>query len=77
MAENNPMLLAVMMVGIGGFALVGGIMNWNWYMNHRKAHFMTKLLGQNGARLFYIILGSVAFVAGLLLATGVIGPNGG
>jgi hypothetical protein len=52
----------IVLVGIiavmGGFSLAGAIANWDWFMESRKAAFIVKILGRNGARIFYGILGA-------------------
>lgn len=49
----------------GIFCIVCAAMNWDWFMNSRKARFMCNLLGRNGARIFYAILGAVITVMGV------------
>ena len=41
----------------GLFAVLGGALNWNFFMESRKAAFFVKIFGRTGARIFYIILG--------------------
>jgi hypothetical protein len=60
----------LLIIGVGLFAMLGGIMDCEWFMSHRKAAFLAMLLGRNGTRIFYIILGAVLMSVGLLLATG-------
>ena len=47
--------LFVIVAGI--LSLCGAIVNWEWYMNHRKARFLVRILGRGGARVFYGVLG--------------------
>ncbi|EAZ92987.1 immunity 17 family protein [Crocosphaera chwakensis] len=56
----------------GLFSLCGAIFNWNWYMNHRKARFIVKILGRAGARIFYGVLGLGFIILGSLLLLDVI-----
>ena len=56
------------MVGIGSiliglFTLAGAYFNWDWFMGHWKSRIFVKILGDNGARLFYIVFGVV--IAGM------------
>jgi hypothetical protein len=44
---------------VGLFALVAAILDWAWFMNHRKAQALVSILGHTGARIFYGILGAV------------------
>ena len=55
----------------GIFCIVCAAMDWDWFMNHRKARFMCNLLGRKGARMFYAALGTIITglgVAGFLYA---------
>ncbi|MGK7878734.1 MAG: immunity 17 family protein [Crocosphaera sp.] len=56
----------------GVFSLCGAILNWDWYMNHRKARFLVKILGRGGARVFYGVLGLGLIILGGLLLFGFI-----
>ena len=62
--------LALLLVLGGLFAVAGGVFDWEWFMGHRKARVFVKLLGRNGARIFYCILGSVVAVLGVLITFG-------
>jgi hypothetical protein len=42
---------------VGIFSMAGGFLNWDWFMNDYKARIFVKLLGRDGARIFYILLG--------------------
>ena len=59
-------------VAIGAFAICGAVLDGDWFMNNRRARLFVRLLGRNGARLFYTLLGSCLLVLGLLLALGII-----
>ena len=52
--------------------MCGAALDWGWFMNHRKAQFFVRLLGRNGTRVFYGILGTALVVVGVLLAMGII-----
>jgi len=48
----------VILILVGLFSFVGGIMDWDWFMNNRRAVFMARILGgRRNARIFYVILG--------------------
>ena len=66
----NP--FALLFIGVGAFAILGAICNWDWFMNARKARSVVKLLTRNGARIFYGILGLALVVLGVLGAVGII-----
>ena len=50
----------------GLLCIVSAIFDWDWFMNHHKAQFVCTKLGRNRARVFYVILGVVLFVLGIL-----------
>ncbi|MEM9818618.1 MAG: immunity 17 family protein [Cyanobacteria bacterium P01_A01_bin.123] len=62
----------LILVAVGLFSAAGDILNWEWFMNHRKARFMCAILTRTGARIFYVILGLGIAVAGALLTLGII-----
>ena len=64
--------LGLLFIGIGLFAAVAAAFDWDWYMNSRKARWMVNLIGRNGARLLYIVLGGALVVAGSLELFGMI-----
>ncbi len=72
--KSNPMSLFFIIAGL--FALCAGLFNWDFFLNARKARAFVSLLGRNGARVFYGLLGATMVVLGCLLAAGIIaGPN--
>jgi predicted small integral membrane protein len=66
----NP--FGLIFIAMGSFVLIGAIGNWEWFMNHRKAKLVVKILTRKGARIFYGILGSVLIAFGVLILTSVI-----
>lgn len=59
--------MSVLLILIGLFTMAGGAFNWNWYMEHRKARFVSSLMGRNGARIFYVVFGFGMTVFGAVL----------
>lgn len=57
---------------VGLFSMAGAILDWDWFMNSRKARFMVRILTRQGARIFYSFLGLTLFILGLLGTIGVI-----
>lgn len=55
--ENREIMLVIVGFLGGAFSLAGAIFNWDWFMNSRRARFFAKILGLNGARIFYAGLG--------------------
>ncbi|MBA3868352.1 MAG: immunity 17 family protein [Anaerolineae bacterium] len=47
----------LLMIVIGLFSIVAGILDWDWFMNNWRARFFVNVFGRNGARAFYIGLG--------------------
>lgn len=66
----NP--VGFVLVAAGLFSVCGGAMNWGFFMRSRKAQGMVRLMGETGARGFYIVLGLVITVLGGLIAAGVV-----
>jgi hypothetical protein len=64
---------AFLILLIGLFAICGGAFNWDWFMEHRKAAFITLLFGgRTGARIFYIVLGLLLVLGGFLMMSGML-----
>lgn len=66
----NPVGLIVGAAGI--FAICGAAFNWEWFMGHRKAMLVVKILGRTGARILYGLLGAVLVLLSVLLTMGII-----
>lgn len=60
----------LLIVACGLFSICGAFFNWDWFMNHRKARFLSNLLGRQGARLFYGALGTALVVLGGAITSG-------
>ncbi|MDD3149170.1 MAG: immunity 17 family protein [Candidatus Riflebacteria bacterium] len=59
----------------GMFAIFAGVFtifcaasDFDWFMNNHKARFFVNILGRNGARVFYGILGLIMILLGAFLA---------
>ncbi len=50
-------MIAWILLVSGAFSALGGVMNWEWFMNNRRARLVVRLLGRSGARGFYVLLG--------------------
>ncbi len=59
------------LIGAGAFSVFCSIKDYDWFMEHRKARLLVKLLKRNGARIFYTLLGAGLIVFGGLIAAGV------
>ena len=60
----------LLIIGAGLFSIAGGVFAWPWFMNHRKARFFVNLLGENGARGLYIVLGAIICFCGIMVMAG-------
>ncbi len=53
------------LVGIGAFSIAGAAGDWDFFMEHRKARLVAAIVGRDGARVFYGLLGTGLAVAGV------------
>lgn len=67
----NP--AGLVLAAIGLFSFAGGLCNWHWFMNARKARALVRMIGPGAARVFYMLLGLVIAVYGVLLTVGTVG----
>ncbi len=54
----------------GLFSLIASILNWDFFFNARRSKWLVNIIGRNGARIFYGILGIVLIIVGLLSIVG-------
>ncbi|MCQ2468258.1 MAG: Imm17 family immunity protein [Ruminococcus sp.] len=67
------MLWGLLCIAAGIFCFMGAYRQWGFYVNDGKYRFMAKMIGEGGARLFYMGFGVLIIVLGLLFMVGVIG----
>ncbi|MEO2204991.1 immunity 17 family protein [Paenibacillus pabuli] len=65
--QDQPVLLALVAIIAGIFSMVGGMKNWDWFMNTFQAGIFVKTIGRQAARVVYSILGVVLIAIGVLL----------
>jgi hypothetical protein len=53
----------------GAFAVVAAWRDWDWFMEGRKARVWVQLLGRNGARVLYALIGAGLLVLAVHLGT--------
>ena len=70
----NP--LGLVLVAAGLFSICGAVFDWDWFINSYKARLFVALLGRNGARIFYGILGLIIVVLGGLITLGIVRDAG-
>ncbi len=63
MKGSDPLAFKFFMAG-GFFSIICAIFDVEFFMGHHKAAFLVKILGRNGARVFYVILGLLLVGAG-------------
>ena len=61
-----------MIAAAGLFSVAGAALDWDWFMNHRKAQRLVRLFGRGGARAVYAAPGAGLLVAGVLMGLGII-----
>jgi hypothetical protein len=69
-SQMNP--IGLLFVALGVFTALAAALDWDWFMEDRKARFIVRLFGRGGARMFYALLGFGFIVLGAFVAAGVI-----
>jgi hypothetical protein len=70
--EDQPILIGSILGVVGIVTLAGAIKNWDWFFGGHRAWIFVKLVGRDGARLFYGVLGVAMLAGGVAFATGVL-----
>lgn len=65
-AQSLTSLIGLWLVTAGTFAIAATLFEWSFFFQHRKARFMVSLLGQQGARVFYGLVGTICCCVGFL-----------
>lgn len=65
--QDQPTVLAIFLILAGAFSIVGSLQNWDIFFNNFRARIFVQMLGRQGARVFYILLGAALLVGGVLL----------
>jgi len=66
----NTDILFYLMIGVGALMFIAALTNWEWFFKQRRAQTIIKLMGANGARIFYALLGAFFAVFGWMALTG-------
>ncbi len=64
---QETVLKGTVAIASGVFTIVCAAADFEFFMGHRKAQFFVKLLGRDGARFFYAVLGLALCVLGLFI----------
>jgi small neutral amino acid transporter SnatA (MarC family) len=71
--SQNQLVGAVPLL-IGLLLLAGGALGWSWLLRSRRARTLVSLIGRTGARIFYVIIGLLLSILGILTLAGVVVP---
>ena len=66
----NP--VGLILIAGGVFAVLGAALDWDFFMESRKARLFVGMFGRNGARAFYGVLGTGLAIFGLLGTMGIV-----
>lgn len=66
MDNSENIVLFIICVAGGLFSIAGSFFNWDFFFNSRKARTFVQLIGRNGARIFYAILGIFIIFCGIM-----------
>ena len=61
------MIANFILVLCGVFTVFCAYKDFDWFMDNYKASPLVKLLGRNGARIFYMVIGVLFIVGGFLI----------
>ncbi len=62
-------------IAAGVFSVCGGVFDWDFFMNSRKARPLVAFFSRDGARLFYVLLGLFVIFFGFLFVMGILRPR--
>jgi len=65
-------LIVGFLLGGGGFSVLGAAMDWDFFMESRKARLFVGIFGRNGARIVYAVIGAALALGGALML--LVGP---
>lgn len=63
------------LMAAGLFTLIAAIANWDWFFNNWRARVVTDMLGREGARMLYAVLGVALLGGGIAVMTGAFGSK--
>jgi hypothetical protein len=64
--------VGIILVAGGVFSITGAVLDWDWFLESRKARFFVTIFGRTGARIFYVLLGIVLAGFGVLGMLGIV-----
>lgn len=69
MEKYKDLIVIIISIGGGAFAILASIFNWNFFFEHSKTKTFGKLFERNGTRIFYSIVGLILFFIAFKLIT--------
>lgn len=66
--SSMQLWMALLIIVAGGFSIWGAATDQDFFMNSRKARLWVRLMGRNGARVLYILLGVLIIIMGCTAA---------
>jgi di/tricarboxylate transporter len=69
----DNIVVGVVVIALGLFSICGAVFQWSFFMEDRKARRLIGIFGRQPVRIFYMILGSMFFICGAMLALGIDG----
>ncbi len=60
-------ILPILLMCCGIFSAVCALKDMDWFMEHRKARMLVRIIGRTGTRVFYTVLGAAIFAVGAVL----------
>ncbi len=67
---NTNWIFSGIFLLIGLFSFAASIFNWDFFFNARRSKWLVNIIGRNGTRFFYSILGITLMIVGLLSFVG-------
>jgi len=58
------------MMAVGAFMIFSSVINLEWFFKQRRAQTLIKLMGRNGARIFYSLMGLMFVIFSWMVLTG-------
>ncbi|MBR1750640.1 MAG: immunity 17 family protein [Ruminococcus sp.] len=65
------MYTSVIAILAGLFCVVCSYNDYDWFFNNSRASLFVRLFGREGARKFYIVLGIILIVLGVMIIPGI------
>ncbi len=69
---NTNWILGAVFIASGLFSLIASIKDWDFFFRSLKTKWIANIIGRNGARAFYGILGFVLIIVGVLAFLGTV-----